>query len=177
MNGAADNKHLSPLSNVCVCEREKLPCDLFLKVYLSLSISTCILSLNIARKSLSPSNHSSHFSFTLLLSVLWRAFTHAFEQLGTHMIAWILWREAGAGRLEMTSLWQQFHLPFFFFFFHPDDKPECLTVGERVHFCQNPPSGGNILWPVGGSLLWGPQLLSGKGLGLCQILPPAPQVK
>lgn len=43
--------------------------------------------------------------------------------------------------------------PNFFFFFHPDDKPECLTVGERVHVCQNPPSGGNTLWPVGGSLL------------------------
>ena len=65
MNGAADNKHLSHLTCVCVRKREKLPCDLFLKVYLSLSISTCILSLNIAGKSLSPSNHSSHFSFTL----------------------------------------------------------------------------------------------------------------
>lgn len=181
MNGATDSKHLSLLTCVCVRKREKLPCDLFLKVYLSLSISVCILSLNVAGKSLSPSNRSSHFSFTLVHSVLWRAFTHASEQLGTHQGTYDSMNFVTRSRRWKTgddfSVAAVCSPDFFFFPFILVINLSALIVGERVRFRQNLPPVGNILWPVGDSLLWGPQLLSGKGLRFCQILPPAPQVK
>ena len=161
-------------------KREKLPCDLFLKVYLSLSISACILSLNVAGKSLSPLNRSSHFSFTLVHSVLWRAFTHASEQLGTHQGTYDSMNFVTRSRCCRTG--DGFSAaalcsPDFFFSFILVINLSPLIVGERVRFRQNLPPVGNILWPVADSLLWGPQLLSGKGLRFCQILPPAPQVK
>lgn len=182
MNGAADNKHLSRLTCVCVRKREKLPCDLF-KRFICLCPSLrayCPWTLPERAFLHQIIAHISHLlwcilffeehSPTLLSSLEHNQGTYDSMNFVTRSRRW----KTGDDFSVAAACSPDF---FFFFSFILMINLNALTVRERVHFCQNPPSGGSILWPVGGSLLWGPQFLSGKGLGLCQILPPAPQVK
>lgn len=121
------------------------------------------LCISASRTLFPPSDHSWHLMYLSAPPFPWVACTPASEQLGSHA------RHLGSLRFCQEKLalkvWRWPFVASSSSCFLPllvslslGYKPEYVAHRGKVWIVLDWPSVGNILWPVGGFLLWGPKL-------------------